>query len=122
MKSIIIDGIEYVPKEEKKDIEPIILKESLHFEVYSENLEKCSWNDAIELCNKLGNGWRLPTIAELQLMYQNRNNIGLNDDYYWSSTEYNANNAWIFSFNVGYTNNCLKSYTSYVRAVRSITL
>ena len=123
MKSIIIDGIEYVPKENKKDREPTILKQTLHFEVYCEDLELSNWNDAMEICSKLGNGWRLPTILELHLMYQNKNLIGnLKDTSYWSSTEFNANYAWNFLFNNGNTYSSNKNYSYYVRAVRSITL
>ncbi len=121
MKSIIIDGIEYVPKE--KDIEPIIFKQTLHFEVYSEDLEACTWNDAITECSKLGDGWRLPTILELQLMHQNKKLISnLKNDSYWSSTENFANYAWYFVFYNGNTYYSLKNDTYYVRAVRSITL
>jgi hypothetical protein len=123
MKSIIIDGIEYVPKEEKVDREPLILKETLHFEVYCEDLEPSNWNDAIGLCTKLGDGWRLPTILELQLMYQNKKLIGnLRDTSYWSSTEYSASFAWYFNFYDGYTSNNYKNNAYYVRAVRSINL
>jgi hypothetical protein len=120
MQTIIIDGIEYVPKEYKIDREPTILKKTLHFEVYCEDLEPSNWNDAIELCSKLGDGWRLPTILELQLMYENRKLIdNLKNTAYWSSTEYNAATAWNFTFNFGSTN---KGATHSVRAVRSITI
>ena len=123
MKTIIIDGIEYVPKENKIDREPTILKKTLHFEVYCEDLKPSNWNDAIELCNKLGDGWRLPTILELQLMYENKDYIGnLKDTVYWSSTEYFANGAWPFNFGFGYPDYGLKNSTYYVRAVRSITI
>ena len=123
MKSIIIDGIEYVPKENKKDREPTILKQTLHFEVYCEDLELSNWNDAMEICSKLGNGWRLPTILELHLMYQNKNLIGnLKYTSYWSSTENYANLAWTFYFSTGNTIRFNKNSTYYVRAVRSINL
>lgn len=131
MKSIIIDGIEYVPKEYKIDKEPTILKKTLHFEVYCEDLECSNWNDAIELCSKLDHGWRLPTILELQLMYENRKLIGnLKDTAYWSSTEYNATNARSFNFYDGNSNYSSKFATECfrnnswcktgVRAVRSL--
>jgi len=123
MKSIIIDGIEYVPKEYKIDREPTILKKTLHFEVYCEDLEPSNWTNAMKLCSKLGDGWRLPTILELQLMYENKDLIGnLKDTAYWSSTEYNANYVWYFLFYPGnpYIND--KSNANYVRAVRSITI
>ena len=123
MKSIIIDGIEYIPKEYKVDREPTILKESLHFEVYCEDLGPSSWTDAIGLCTKLGDGWRLPTILELQLMYENKNLIGnLKNSSYWSSTEFNPITAWYFSFYNGGTYNYFMTNPYSVRAVRSINL
>lgn len=36
---------------------------------------------------------------------------------YWSSVEYNTNNAWNMNFNNGNANNNNKSNTNYVRAV-----
>jgi hypothetical protein len=37
-------------------------------------------------CNELGSGWRLPTYAELFLLYKNKDKIGgFTDDIYWSS-------------------------------------
>ncbi|MFH0774097.1 MAG: DUF1566 domain-containing protein [bacterium] len=40
---------------------------------------------------------------------------------YWSSTEYNANNAWNFNFNNGNANNNNKSNNYSVRAVRAFS-
>ena len=123
MKTIIIDGIEYVPKENKIDREPIIFKKTLHFEMYCEDLKPSSWNNAIGLCSKLGDGWRLPTILELHLMYESKDFIGnLKDTVYWSSTGYFASYAWGFGFDNGSANFYSKSNPNYVRAVRSITI
>ena len=51
-----------------------------------------SWinmGDAKKACEKLGKGWRLPTIEDLNLIYQNRDKIGgfETDRFYWSSTD-----------------------------------
>jgi hypothetical protein len=43
---------------------------------------------------------------------------GFASAYYWSSTEYNNNNAWKQNFDNGNQNNNNKNNTNYVRAVR----
>ena len=64
--------------------------------------------------------WRLPTKRELNLMYAQRASIGdFTTYYYWSSTEYDANYAWLQFFNNGNQNYSNKDYTSFVRAVRA---
>jgi len=40
---------------------------------------------------------------------------------YWSSTEYNNNNAWNYNFNNGNSNNNNKNNTYRVRAVRDFS-
>jgi len=93
---------------------------------------------AARLCNELiitENGinygdWYLPSIDELNLMYQNKNIIDttaanhggspLNGLYYWSSTEYNQGNANWYNMRDGYpAGGRFKSDIAYVRAVRS---
>lgn len=66
--------------------------------------------------------WYLPSIDELDLLYQNLyiNGIGsFNQQYYWSSTEYNAASALRFNFSSQATSNFIKSYPHNVRAIRS---
>lgn len=47
-----------------------------------------NWEDAKKECENLGKGWRLPTKDELNILYQNKDNIGgFANYYYWSSTE-----------------------------------
>ena len=105
--------------------------------------ENCGlrWEEAVESCNNLGDGWRLPTIDELELIFHNKESIGgfVNEVLvtYWSSTlfeknenhDYNDNDAkyaWLFFFNIeiadrGYgeigSNDILGRHT---RAVRTI--
>ena len=43
---------------------------------------------------------------------------GFVDNNYWSSSEYDANNAWNQNFNNGNQNNNNKNNTNYVRPVR----
>jgi hypothetical protein len=73
--------------------------------------------------------WFLPSKDELNQMYENKAminstataNSGSNftNNYYWSSTEYDAGSAWLQSFNNGDQANGGKSNTVYVRAVRA---
>lgn len=64
--------------------------------------------------------WRLPTVEELELMYQlhinERGNFRSN--VYWSSTEYNSNSAIYFNFLTGAIYNSGKGDSSSVRFVR----
>jgi hypothetical protein len=91
---------------------------------------------AAKLCLDLVSGgyddWYLPSIRELQLLYNSQLDINrsfsliggateLNNSYssYWSSSEYVGNGAWFVDFNFGgaYGNDKYNSY--YVRAVRA---
>ncbi len=77
------------------------------------------WNDAKKACTGLGNGWRLPTKDELNLLYINKDKIGgFDGNYYWSSTDGGFNDAWEQSFGSGTQGNFRKTLDLYVRAVR----
>jgi hypothetical protein len=94
-----------------------------NLEVMEKDLGKMNWGEAKKACEKLGDGWRLPTIRELQFMYYKRDKIGAFKDWsYWSSTEFNSNLAWHLDFTSGnvYFNGYSMSATYYVRAVRDI--
>ena len=74
------------------------------------------------------NDWYLPSIEELNRMYQNigqGNTTGLGNvggfasDYYWSSTEFDNNSAWLQFFNGGGQLQNGKNLNFYVRAVRA---
>jgi hypothetical protein len=85
---------------------------------------RMKWNDANRTCLNLGQGWRLPTKDEIQILYNNKNQIGnLQDPYlaYWSSTEIDNNIAWYGVMKDGFTRNTEKFYESGVRAVRTVT-
>ena len=85
------------------------------------------WDIAREVCQKLGEGWRIPTKSELNLIYKNKYKIGgFINDYYWSSKEYSNDNYYkkspqvlIKRFSDGNEIACFKDYAFYVRAVRS---
>ena len=121
MKTITIEGVEYNLTPIEKQSKPIILKQTLEFEVYPKDLGEHNWEDAKKVCEDLGDGWKLPTREELHLMWFNRESIGgfaVAD--YWSSSEYSNSNAWGQNFYSGDRGNNSKDYTNYVRAVRAL--
>ena len=59
---------------------------------------KMNWEDAQKACADLGEGWRLPTKEELNVMFLNRAEIGDFAGAYWSSTEDNNNQSWAQHF------------------------
>ena len=69
-----------------------------------------NWEDAMDTPP----GWRLPTQQELLILY----NLG-GSGFYWSSTEYNARDAWAQSFDDGWQGFYDKGYIYSARAVRS---
>ena len=49
-----------------------------------------NWEDAKKVCVSIGNGWRLPDINELYILYNNKDKIGnFVQNGYWSSSETN---------------------------------
>jgi len=88
-----------------------------------------SWYEANDLLSDANNhdvngakfmDWRLPTKRELNLVYNQKSNIG--GEFfaiYWSSTEYDVNGAWLQGFVNGYQDNTYKDITFNVRAVRA---
>ena len=79
------------------------------------------YDDAKVACAKLGEGWRLPTKDELNLLYQNKDKIGGFSAAvsYWSSAELNNTSAWIQDFYYGIQGVSSKNGKSSVRAVRA---
>ena len=77
------------------------------------------WNDAVTSAKANGFGWRLPTSAELLLLYRHRKLIGgFTDDDYWSATEQDVNSAWIQGFRTGDQDRYNKYSKIRVRSVR----
>jgi len=81
---------------------------------------------AAQLCNDLivdgYNDWFLPSEDELNLMYTNLKVAGVGGftgGGYWSSSEYNADNAWYQDLGYGSQPNYYKYITIRVRAVRA---
>ena len=80
-----------------------------------------NWREAKIACKKLGLGWRLPIKEELNMLYENKEEIGgFATSYYWSSTEYDSSNAWLQNFfNGNQSTSFIKYDFSFVRAVRA---
>jgi len=80
-------------------------------------------NIAAKLCRDLGDEWFLPSIGELNLMYENlflkgHGNIG--NDFFWSSSENADLNSWLQAFFNGEQGIADKDFVGvYVRAVRA---
>lgn len=82
-----------------------------------------SWSNAVKACAKLGEGWCLPTKDELNQMYVNlkqQNRGGFGSVWYWSSSQYDTDYAWVQRFSDGsqYAGN--KGGDLGVRAVRVV--
>jgi hypothetical protein len=83
---------------------------------------KMKSGDAIKACEKLGSGWRLPTMEELQAMYEQLHKKGQGSFHsagYYSSTKVGFLTAYNLNFDGGCVNWGNKYATKYVRAVRS---
>ena len=105
-----------------EEIVPMILNKTISIEIHPDEV-KLTWDEAVEYCKHLGDGWRLPTIQELWYILENKHLISLFKDhtYYWSSSVYYADCAWYFSFGSGSAyGTYYKDYTYGVRVVKDI--
>jgi hypothetical protein len=92
-----------------------------NLEVMTKDLGEMNWDDAMKACADLGDGWRLPTKEELNILYQNKDKIGgFANSLYWSSTEGHNGYAWRQGFNTGVQEDGYVKFPNlYVRAVRA---
>ena len=81
-----------------------------------------NWYDAKVAANAFVDGysdWVLPNREQLNQLYVNRGAVGnMVDTYYWSSSESDASNAWVYNFASGKQLTGSKANGSCVRAVR----
>ena len=99
--------------------------------VQAQDLPKLNWNDAVKACAALGEGWRLPTQDELNVMYQKKDAIGgfCQEPLagYWSSTPHGTilsngeddGRRWYQMFNNGDKYNEPLEAMQRARAVKS---
>lgn len=84
--------------------------------------KKLNWNDGMLYCSLLVidgvDDWRMPTIEELDYIYNNENDFDGSD--YWSSIEGHGKLAWYQTMPGVGRDTASKSCMLYVRAVRSI--
>ena len=88
------------------------------------------WQNAIRIHEQLGEGWRLPTLDELSLMYQTigpgANITGeFTNELYWSATAYDENQARLLRFWDGNTSFHYNKHVEHrkfkVRAIREFS-
>jgi len=91
-----------------------------NLEVMTEDLGEMNWGEAKKACENLGNGWRLPTKDELNVLYENKDKMGgFAINGYWSFNEVDMGfETVIQTFNNGHQRNPNEYATAYVRAVR----
>lgn len=66
--------------------------------------------------------WRLPTIDELYILYNNKDTIGnFTTSLYWSSESYNSFNHWIIGFSSGSKSYDWDADSNYGRCVRTLS-
>ena len=87
------------------------------------------WYNAMDICQSLGNGWRLPSKEELMAMCEQLHNKGKGNFYdlsYWSSSQRNPETAFIIDFEKCSENDVMlfkiykEDYGNQVRAVRDL--
>lgn len=89
-----------------------VTEDGAHGRILSfDQLIGCWWDEAKQWCSEFGEGWRLPTVQELQiicilskdldfnqaLLFANAQPIIWSEEAYWSGEEYDSEKAWIFS-------------------------
>ncbi len=88
---------------------------------------RMNWFDAKDACAKLGKGWRLPTLEELRLMCDKRDEIGrYAEGFFWTcdSPSLGSGHMYVIQFIGGGDGYCAWQFAArnsrqYVRAVRT---
>lgn len=120
MKEIIIDNVLYnlVPVEASKKVEynrfDDIAFPPMDYHIADKDM---TWQDAVKYAESLGEGWRLPTLHELQAYSPQL--AAMNQGVWSGSTASDiTNSAWVVSPANGGTGNGSKNYTFSVVCVR----
>ena len=99
--------------------------EGTNIMVQTKDLGKGDWYTANSMCENSTVGgyrdWRLPTLAELAILYNNKDKIGgFTTSYYWSSSKTITSNCYYIYFYNGSQDYDYSGNSKYVRAVRTI--
>lgn len=94
----------------------------IHYAMPSDILKEATWQQASDGCSNLSaygfDDWYLPSIEELDMLYTNRHNLGMNGAAYWSSSEKKKGAMFEKNFENGRTYDTGLSGERYVRCVR----
>ena len=111
----------------KQGVVFVVTPDGKHGKIVNLNdFSKLTWSEAKSACRNLGNGWRLPSKAELLMIYELKYKLNsvliavgneFVDAWYWSADEDNSDCAWFVIMNNGLTLNRSKFNRIYVRAV-----
>ena len=95
-----------------------------YFQVTDDDFpEGVDWEVALNVCSSLGDGWRLPTIEELQGMYllHKEDKQNYQNRTYWSRNRGNSMTPWDMNFiNGSVTFNGFRGKKNQIRAVRDL--
>jgi hypothetical protein len=102
----------------------LVLKNGNRIQIAQNDFAKqLNWSTAKLMCEEIGEGWRLPTISELEGIFENKEQYNFaNYGYwtYWSIEELNEEESLSFSGVEGNITTHLKTTNNYVRAVKNI--
>lgn len=121
MKTIIIDGVEYILTPTKQEKELFIGElNGKRFYLGPGAGERMTWYDAINWCKSLGEGYLLPSRMTLLMCYENDalRDYFITNEYYWTSSQHGPNFAWCQLFFNGFQTLITKNNALHVRAVR----
>ena len=80
-----------------------------------------NWEDSKKACIELGEGWRLPSKKELNLLFQNKEKIGgFVETNYWSSTQFDGYGSCYQNFTSGYQSDTDKRSLYHIRCIKNL--
>jgi hypothetical protein len=87
----------------------------------SEVKKDVTWEEAMDYAKELGEGWRIPSKQELQIIEASpRSKEFATEGFFWASSLYahDTNYAWTISFSSGYVSSVHTKSASDSRCVR----
>ena len=122
------DGSESAKFDEKKKLKGVaVVEDDNHaFLVLPKDIKEVDWWDGKRKCEE--QFAQMPNLRQLELIYKNKEVLNkafiaaggeaLDDEaYYWSSTEYDNNLAWLLTVHSGNRFSLNKNFNYYVRPV-----